>query len=41
MLNFFDKVWAIKTTFKGKVFKPQADKIITLGKKDTFIIQKL
>ena len=36
MLNSLIKYEQIKTTFpKAKFLKPQADKIITLGKKDT------
>ena len=38
MLNSLIKYEQIKTTLpKAKFLKPQADKIITLGKKDTFI----
>ena len=41
MLNSLIKYEQIKTTLpKAKVLKPQADKIITLGKKDTLINTK-
>ena len=41
MLNSLIKYEQITTTFpKAKVLKPQADKIITLGKKDTLINTK-
>ena len=42
MLNSLIKYEQIKTTLpKAKFLKPQADKIITLGKKDTLLTTKL
>ena len=42
MLNSLIKYEQIKTTLpKAKFLKPQADKIITLGKKDTLITTKM
>ena len=42
MLNSLIKYEQIKTTLpKAKFLKPQADKIITLGKKDTLLTSKL
>ena len=42
MLNSLIKYEQITTTLpKAKVLKPQADKIITLGKKDTLINTKV
>ena len=42
MLNYLIKYEQIKTTLpKAKFLKPQADKIITLGKKDTLQTSKL
>ena len=42
MLNSLIKYEQIKTTLpKAKFLKPQADKIITLGKKDTLQTSKL
>ena len=40
--SIFNKIWANKTTLpKAKFLKPQADKIISLGKKDTLQTSKL